>query len=133
MPSGKLEIVKDYNVEDIDFDKLKSDKLEDFDPDEQEILERMLDKEEIQKRIKNNEKELKQDPMTIPPEWDYLLTELHNRGGIRLDNCQEINLIRDLVHQSKYDEEMKMNMYKLFEVLINYANLWIIHYNKHKK
>ena len=133
MPAGKLNIVEDYNVEDIDLDKLKSDKLEEFDPDEQEILEKMLSKDEIQKQIKSNHKELKTDPMECPPEWDELLTELGKIGGIRIDNCQEVGLMRDLIHQSKHDDTNKEQMYKLFELLINYTNLWIIHFNKHKK
>tara|TARA_R110000824_G_scaffold149087_2_gene319174 strand:- start:1861 stop:2262 length:402 start_codon:yes stop_codon:yes gene_type:complete len=133
MPAGKLHIVKDYNVEDIDLDKLQSDKLEDFDPDEQDILEKMLSKDEIQKQIKSNHKELKKDPMECPPEWDELLTALGRIGGIRIDNCQEVGLMRDLIHQSNHDDTNKEQMYKLFELLINYTNLWIIHFNKHKK
>lgn len=116
MPSGEIKRVEEY----ADYN------TEDFTEEEREKINEML-------KIRNNnlKEEEKTDPMEIAPDIDNLLRELHSRGGIRLDNCQEINLIRDLIHQSKYDDEQKMQFYKLMELMINFANLWIIHYNKH--
>ena len=112
MPSGEMKRVEEYS----DYN------TEDFTEEEKIKMNEML---KIKKEGKKN------DPMTIPPDIDNLLRELHSKGGIRLDNSQEINLIRDLIHQSKYNDELKLSMYKLMELMINFANLWIIHYNKH--
>ena len=112
MPSGEIKRVEeypDYNTEDFT----------------EEEIEKM---NELLKKRKPSGK----DPMTIPPDIDNLLRELNNKGGIRLDNCMEINLVRDLIHQSKHPEDIKMSMYKIIELMLNFGNLWILHYNKHK-
>ena len=131
MPSGEIkQIIKDYNVEGVDneiLDNLPSDKLEDFHPDEQEKIEALLKKPK-EEPLTDEEKK---NPLTIPPDIHRLLKGLGNKGGIKIDNCQELNLIRDLIHQSKLDVDMKLSMYKLLELMCNFGNLWILHYNTH--
>jgi len=112
MPSGEIKRVEEY----ADYN------TEDFTEEEREKMNELLDKREPSGN----------DPMEIAPDIDNLLRELHKRGGVRIDNCPEINLVRDLVHQSKYDDDMKLSMYKILELMLNFGNLWILHYNKHK-
>ena len=75
----------------------------------------------------------KGDPMDFPPEFSYLMKELHQVGGIKFSTLPEVKQICSLIHESELTDELKDTLYKVMSNLINYANLWIIHYNRHKK
>tara|TARA_R110002096_G_scaffold29422_4_gene88514 strand:+ start:1953 stop:2291 length:339 start_codon:yes stop_codon:yes gene_type:complete len=72
------------------------------------------------------------DPMDFPADYTYLMKELDNKGGIKIDNCQEIQIISHIIHASDHQPVMKEQMIQLLANIVNFANLWIIHYNKHK-
>lgn len=75
----------------------------------------------------------KGDPNDFPPEFTYLMKELHNKGGIRFDNTPEFQQICKSLYDEKIDEKVKNDCFTLLEHIVNYANMWIIHYNRHKK
>ena len=76
--------------------------------------------------------EQKIDPMDVPADFKSLMEEVHNKGGFNIGNCQEIELIQYIIHESKLDEGLKKGCQDFFSVAVNMANLWVIHFNKHK-
>lgn len=116
MPSGKIEEVEE--VEDLTCDGIS--------PQQKELNDLLkIDKKKDDKKKEN-------DPMDFPPEYTYLMKELGNKGGIRMENCQEINVISHTIYESDLDKVIKESCIKVMEHMVNYSNLWIIHYNKHK-
>ena len=71
------------------------------------------------------------DPMDISPDMKYICEELKNKGGIRFDNCQEFGLIWDLISKSEYPDNIKQQSQMILSQVLNFANMWIIHYTKH--
>ena len=127
MPSGKLvrqNAVSNDIVEDLASEGISSQQRDlDISPEQQKLNELLK---------KDKEENKGEDPMNFPPDYTYLMKELGKKGGIRMDNCQEINVISHTIYESKLDNSIKENCIKILEHLINYSNLWIIHYNKHK-
>jgi len=111
-------------VEDLASEGISSQQREEDISPEQEKLNELLKKDK--------EESKGEDPMEFPPDYTYLIKELGKKGGIRMDNCQEINVISHTIYESKLDARIKDNCIKILEHMINYSNLWIIHYNKHK-
>jgi hypothetical protein len=72
------------------------------------------------------------DPMNVPADMDFLMSEIKKKGGLRFDNCQEFGLYWDLLEKSDYPDNIKEQAKAILLTVINIANLWIIHYNKHK-
>ena len=126
MPSGKLvrqKAVSNDIITEGEVDDFLAHRDEDISP-EQEKLNELLKKDK--------EENKDEDPMDFPPDYTYLIKELGKKGGIRMDNCSEINVISHTIYESKLDKSIKENCIKILEHLVNYSNLWIIHYNKHK-
>ena len=72
------------------------------------------------------------DPMDIPADFKFLMEEIHNKGGFNLGNCNEIEVVQWIIQESKMDDSIKKGCQDFFSVAVNMANLWVIHFNKHK-
>lgn len=116
MPSGKLVRCDSHNPENI-----------------KKKLQQKHQLKELEKALKVDKEDVpKGDPMDFPPDYTYLMKELDNRGGIQIKNCQEIECIAWAIEESKLDKGVKLACHTLMEHIINYSNLWILHYNRHK-
>lgn len=58
--------------------------------------------------------------------------EMKNRGGIKIENCNEINVIRWAICESVKDEKVKEASLILFNTILNLANMFLLHYNRSK-
>ena len=74
----------------------------------------------------------KGDPLDFPPDYDFLMKEINKKGGIKLENCPEIETICYCIDNSDLQPDMKKSCLVMLEHIVNYGNLWIIHYNRHK-
>ena len=70
--------------------------------------------------------------MDIPADFKYLMEEINNKGGFNIGNCNEIEIIQYLIQESNLEENIKKGSQDFFAVAVNMANLWVIHFNKHK-
>ena len=119
MPSGKLERTEDPHSAEKKREELKMKHLK------QKVMDEMTP---------THLKGEKGDPMDFPPEFDFLMKELDKKGGIRMNNLPELAQIGRVIYDSKdMTDEIKDSCYKVLTHLVNYSNLWIIHYNRHKK
>ena len=75
----------------------------------------------------------KGDPLHFPPEFDFLMKELNKKGGFKFETFPEIQQLCKLVFDSDLSKEVKDSTYNILSHMINYSNMWIIHYNRHKK
>ena len=73
------------------------------------------------------------DPMNIPANFRYICEELDKKGGIRIDNCNEIEIIKSAVYNQYQDESLKKSVYQLIDLMVNLSNMWLIHFSKHKE
>ena len=63
---------------------------------------------------------------------DHLLKEIHKRGGIKLENCNEVNVIQHSIWENIKDEKVRDANLLFFNMILNYANMFIIAYNENK-
>jgi hypothetical protein len=123
MPAGKLKQVSKKDLEtEGEFDDFLAHRDEDYETETTEESEDELPE------LKKKEK----DPMDFPPDYTYLMKELENKGGIRFENCNEIEIMQSVIYENIKDESIRDNCLKILIQLVNFSNLWIIHYNKHK-
>ena len=122
MPGGSLKVFKELN-ESTPLSKLLS-------PEQiQELKEKALDPDWLPEPEPEEEK---LDPMDIAPDMRFICEELKKKGGIRFDNCQEFGLFWDLLDKSDYPDDIKNQSKMILGQVLNFANMWIIHYNNHK-
>ena len=50
------------------------------------------------------------DPMKIPANFRYICEELDKKGGIRIDNCNEIEIIKSAVYKEYQDETFNFSI-----------------------
>ena len=96
------------------------------------LAHRDEDTSELDELLKVKDTTEKGDPMDFPPDYTRLVKELNDKGGIKIENCQEVNMIQYTLYEAIKDEEIREACLKLFTLMLNYSNLWIIHYNLHK-
>jgi hypothetical protein len=126
MPMGKVE----KYIETTPLSKILSDK------DIAYLKEKAIDPdyeppEESESDTDETEIDETPDPMDIAPDMAFICKELLNKGGIRFDNCQEFSLFWDLLEKSDYSPEIKKQSQMILMQVLNFANMWIIHYSKH--
>jgi hypothetical protein len=70
-------------------------------------------------------------PRELPEitDLDSLLKAMKEKGGIKLENCNEIEVIRWAICESVKDEKIKEASLILFNTTLNLANMFLIHYN----
>lgn len=125
MPAGKLETSN--------FSEINANGTSAIRPKREEVpIEELTTEGEFDEMLAMRDEEEKGDPMDFPPDYQYLIKELGNRGGIRIDNCQEIEYIQSVLYENIKEEELREGCLKIFTLMVNYSNLWIIHFNKHK-
>ena len=114
MPSGKLVRQKTKEVDE-DYVPVKND------------LDTTSSSEEEQ-----SNKECKR---IEPKDLHELIEMLQDKGGISLKNCQEVNMIRWAICESINEpekESVRNACLTLFDMNLNLANMFLIHYNKGK-
>ena len=81
----------------------------------------------------SEEEEKKTTPQIEPKDLHELIEMLQDRGGISLENCQEVNMIRWAICEAlnKPEQEAVRNAcLTLFNMNLNLANMFLVHYNK---
>ena len=81
----------------------------------------------------SSEEEEKTTPQIDPNDLHELLEMIQDRGGISIDNCQEVNMIRWCICEAlnkPEKEHMREACLTLFNMNLNLANMFLIHYNK---
>ena len=81
------------------------------------------------------EEQHKEVPQIEPKDLHELIEMLQDRGGISLENCQEVNMIRWAICEQvnkKENETVRDACLTLFNMTLNYANMFLLHYNKGK-
>ena len=63
---------------------------------------------------------------------DSLLKEIHKRGGIKLENCNEVQIIQHCIFEVLKDEKVRDANLIFFNMILNYANMFILAYNQSK-
>ena len=120
MPSGKL--VRQNAVS----NKTKDDSDEDWEPVKNDLDSTSSSSEE---------EEQKETPQIQPKDLHELIEQLQDRGGIRLENCSEVNMIRwaicEAINQPE-KEQIRNACLTLFDMNLNLANMFLLHYNKGK-
>lgn len=71
-------------------------------------------------------------PLPEIKDLDHLLKEIHKRGGIKLENCNEVNVIQHCIYEVLKDEKVRDANLIFFNMVLNYANMFIIAYNESK-
>jgi hypothetical protein len=83
----------------------------------------------------SEEEEQKETPQIEPKDLHELIEQLQDRGGIRIDNCQEVNMIRWAIFEALKEpekEHIRNACITLFDMNLNLANMFLLHYNKGK-
>lgn len=81
----------------------------------------------------SEEEEKKTTPQIEPKDLHELIELIQDRGGISLNNCQEVNMIRWAICEAlnKPEQEAVRNAcLTLFNMNLNLANMFLVHYNK---
>ena len=81
----------------------------------------------------SEEEEKKTTPQIEPKDLHELIELIQDRGGISLNNCQEVNMIRCAICEAlnKPEQEAVRNAcLTLFNMNLNLANMFLVHYNK---
>tara|TARA_Y100001972_G_scaffold119861_1_gene161640 strand:- start:279 stop:602 length:324 start_codon:yes stop_codon:yes gene_type:complete len=63
---------------------------------------------------------------------DDIYMEMKRKGGIKIDNCNEIEIIRWAIWEAIKEEKVKEASLILFNTILNLANMFLIHYNSNK-
>jgi hypothetical protein len=76
-------------------------------------------------------------PKTLRPlpeinSLEDLLMAMKEKGGIKLENCNEIEMIRWAIWEAVKDEKVKEACLVLFNTILNLANMFLISYNNQK-
>ena len=83
----------------------------------------------------SSEEEEKTTPQIEPGNLHQLIEMLQDKGGISLNNCQEVNMIRWAICEAINDpkqEQVRNACLTLFDMNLNLANMFLLHYNKGK-
>lgn len=83
----------------------------------------------------SEEEEKKECPQIEPKDLHELIEMLQDKGGISLNNCQEVNMIRWAICEAINKPEqltLRNGCITLFNMTLNYANMFLLHYNKGK-
>tara|TARA_Y100001973_G_C5205724_1_gene341410 strand:- start:372 stop:782 length:411 start_codon:yes stop_codon:yes gene_type:complete len=83
----------------------------------------------------SEEEEQTTTPQIQPKDLHELIELLQDRGGISLNNCQEVNMIRWAICEQikkQENESVRDACLTLFDMTLNYANMFLLHYNKGK-
>ena len=116
MPSGKLVRQNAVSNKKIDSDS-------DYSP------------EEDTSSTSSEEQEKEECPQIEPENLHQLIEMLQDKGGISINNCQEVNMIRWCICESlnkPEQEQIRNACITLFDMNVNLANMFLLHYNKGK-
>ena len=83
----------------------------------------------------SEEQEKEEVPQIEPKDLHELIELLQDKGGISLENCQEVNMIRYCICETinkPEQEAMRNACLTLFNMTLNYGNMFLLHYNKGK-
>ena len=83
----------------------------------------------------SSEEEEKTTPKIEPKDLHELIELIQDRGGISLNNCQEVNMIRWCICEALNQPEketVRNACLTLFDMNLNLANMFLVHYNKGK-
>ena len=83
----------------------------------------------------SEEEEQTTTPQIQPKDLHELIELMQDKGGISLNNCQEVNMIRWCICESlkkKEQEPIRNACITLFDMNLNLANMFLLHYNKGK-
>ena len=80
----------------------------------------------------SSDEEPKKEEKQLPEINDFgdLLMEIKQRGGLSLENCQEITQIRWAIFEAHKNEEIRNASLQMFNMTLNLANMFLIHYNR---
>ena len=91
--------------------------------------------EEDTSSTSSEEQEKQECPQIEPKDLHELIELLQDKGGISLENCQEVNMIRWAICEQikkQENEAVRDACLTLFNMTLNYANMFLLHYNKGK-
>lgn len=74
-------------------------------------------------------------PQIQPKDLHELIELMQDKGGITLENCSEVNMIRWAICEAinkPEQEHMREACLTLFNMTLNYGNMFLVHYNKGK-
>jgi len=92
-------------------------------------------KNDLDTTSSSEEEEQKETPQIEPKDLHELIEMLQDKGGISINNCQEVNMIRWAICESINEpekEHIRNACLTLFDMNVNLANMFLIHYNKGK-
>ena len=81
----------------------------------------------------SEEEEKKECPQIEPKDLHELIELLQDKGGISINNCQEVNMIRWAICEAIKEpekEHIRNACITLFDMNVNLANMFLLHYNK---
>ena len=116
MPSGKL----------VRQNAVSNDSDEDWEPVKNDLDSTSSSSEEEDK---------KECPQIEPKDLHELIEMMQDKGGISLSNCSEVNMIRWSICEpiNKPDQQsIRDACLTLFNMNLNLANMFLLHYNKGK-
>lgn len=117
MPSGKL----------VRQNAVKDDSDEEWTPVKNDLDTTSSSSEEEQGE--------QETPKIEPENLHQLIEALQDTGGISISNCQEVNMIRYCICETlnkPEQETIRTACLTLFNMNLNLANMFLIHYNKGK-